>query len=60
MRWEDSYMFPLIDSMKEELDLSERSPKIADMADPVFGPQVIESFGALFQAIRYEAEQPAS
>ena len=60
MRWEDTYMFPLIDSMKAELDLSERSSRIADMADPVFGPEVLASFGSLLAAIRNEAEQAAS
>lgn len=55
MRWEDNYMFPLIDSLKAELDLSQRSSKIADMADPVFGPKVLASFGALFRAIQVEA-----
>ncbi len=50
----------LIDSMKAELDLSERSSRIADMADPVFGPEVLASFGSLFAAIRNEAEQAAS
>lgn len=54
MRWEDTYMFPLIDSMESELDLSTPSPKIADMPDPVFGPEVLESFDTLFRAIQQE------
>lgn len=54
MLWEDTYMFPLIDSMSSELDLSEPSPKIADMPDPVFGPEVLASFQTLFQAIKNE------
>lgn len=54
MLWEDTYMFPLIESMKTELDLSKPSPKIADMPDPVFGPEVLASFNTLFEAIKHE------
>lgn len=54
MRWEDEKLFPLIDSLKAELDLSDVPSKIKNIADPVFGPNVESDFRSLFDAIRNE------
>ncbi|NIO40636.1 MAG: hypothetical protein GTO41_10895, partial [Burkholderiales bacterium] len=54
MRWEDEKLFPLIEDLEAELDLSEKPSRIQAMADPVFGPQVESSFQGLFDAIRNE------
>jgi len=54
MRWEDEKLFPLIDSLKTELDLSQMPSSIATMADPVFGPNVENNFRNLFDAIKNE------
>lgn len=54
MHWEDEKLFPLIDSLKEELDLSEAAPRVGTMADPVFGSKVESGFRNLFDAIGRE------
>ena len=54
MRWEDEKLFPLIDSLKTELDLSEVPSKVGTMADPVFGPNVESDFRRLFEVIKNE------
>lgn len=51
MRWEDEKLFPLIDSLKAELDLSALSENHAKVPDPVFGPKVESGFRRLFDAI---------
>ena len=54
MRWEDEKLFPLIDSLKEELDLGEAAPRVGTMPDPVFGAKVESDFRNLFDAIERE------
>lgn len=51
MRWEDEKLFPLVESLKGELDLSEAASNVATMRDPVFGPNVESGFHNLFDAI---------
>jgi hemerythrin-like domain-containing protein len=58
MRWEDEKLFPQIDSLKAELDLSERPSHVSTMADPVFGPNVEYSFQRLFEVIKNEGLAP--
>jgi hemerythrin-like domain-containing protein len=58
MRWEDEKLFPLIDSLKAELDLSGKPSQVGIMADPVFGPSVESSFHTLFEAIKNEGLAP--
>ena len=55
MRWEDEKLFPLIDSLKAELDLSTAPSSVSTMPDPVFGPSVENTFRRLFEAIQNEA-----
>lgn len=54
MRWEDEKLFPMIDSLKAELDLGAAPTKVGTAVDPVFGPTVESSFRSLFEAIRRE------
>ena len=54
MAWEDRYMFPLADSMQQQLDLDTPSDTVAAMPDPVFGADVERSFRALYSAIEQE------
>lgn len=54
MRWEDEKLFPMIDSLKAELDLGVVPTKVGSAVDPVFGPSVEHSFRSLFEAIRRE------
>jgi hemerythrin-like domain-containing protein len=54
MLWEGEKLFPLIDSLKEELDLSEAAPGIGTTPDPVFGAKVESGFRDLFDAIKRE------
>ncbi len=56
MRWEDEKLFPIIDNLKSELDLSEPASNIAKMPDPVFGPKVDSGFRNLLDAIRKDQE----
>ena len=58
MRWEDEKLFPLIDSLKEELDLSQKPSQVGTMDDPVFGPDVEHRFRELFEAIKNEGLAP--
>ncbi len=58
MRWEDEKLFPLIDSLKTELDLSQKPSRVGTMTDPVFGPNVENSFRSLFEAIKNEGLSP--
>lgn len=51
MYWENEKLFPLIEDLKAELDLSEASQKNAKVPDPVFGPTVESGFRRLFDAI---------
>ena len=51
MRWEDEKLFPLIESLEAELDLSEAASNVAAIPDPVFGPDVESGFRNLFEAI---------
>ena len=51
MRWEDEKLFPLIESLEAELDLSEAESHVATTPDPVFGPTVESGFRNLFEAI---------
>jgi hemerythrin-like domain-containing protein len=51
MRWEDEKLFPLVDSLQGELDLSEVASHVATTPDPVFGPTVDSGFRSLFDAI---------
>ena len=55
MRWEDEKLFPLIGSLKSELDLSEVPARVGSMPDPVFGPNVESAFRRLFEAIENES-----
>ena len=55
MHWEDEKLFPLIDELKAELDLSEVPARVGTMPDPVFGPDVESSFRSLFAAIDRES-----
>jgi hemerythrin-like domain-containing protein len=55
MRWEDEKLFPLIDSLKSELDLSEVPSHVGTTPDPVFGPSVENAFRRLFEAIENES-----
>ena len=54
MRWEDEKLFPLIDRLKAELDLSQRPSDVGTMTDPVFGPNIEKNFRRLFDAIKNE------
>ncbi len=54
MHWEDEKLFPLIDTLKEELDFSDADSYVATMTDPVFGPKVESGFRQLFDAIKDE------
>jgi len=54
MHWEDEKLFPLIDSLKDELDLGTVPDRVATMADPVFGPNVEHDFRDLFEVIKRE------
>ncbi len=56
MRWEDEKLFPFIDNLKAELDLSEPASNIAKMPDAVFGPKVDSGFRNLLDAIRKDQE----
>ncbi len=56
MRWEDEKLFPLIDSLKAELDLSEASSNVPKTPDPVFGPKVDSGFRNLLDAIRKDQQ----
>jgi hemerythrin-like domain-containing protein len=58
MRWEDEKLFPMIDSLKSELDLSEVPTQVRTMTDPVFGEKVESGFRRLFEAIRSEGQVP--
>ena len=58
MRWEDEKLFPLIDSLKKELDLSQKPSQVGTIADPVFGPDVEHRFRELFEAIKNEGLAP--
>lgn len=58
MRWEDEKLFPLVDSLKAELDLSEVPSHVGTMDDPVFGDKVENGFRRLFDAIRREGLAP--
>ncbi|MGD2141363.1 MAG: hemerythrin domain-containing protein [Burkholderiales bacterium] len=58
MRWEDEKLFPMIDSLKAELDLSDVPSTVGTMADPVFGEHVESNFRNLFDAIRAEGSPP--
>ena len=54
MHWEDRYMFPLADSMQQELDLETPPEAAGAMPDPVFGPNVERAFRTLYAAIEQE------
>ena len=54
MRWEDEKLFPLVDSLKAELDLGNVPARVGTMDDPVFGEKVESGFHRLFEAIRNE------
>ena len=56
MRWEDEKLFPLIENLKAELDLSEAASHVATRPDPVFGPTVESGYRNLFDAISKERE----
>lgn len=52
MRWEDEKLFPLIETLKKDIDLGDGAPRVAKMHDPVFGPNVESGFRNLFDAIK--------
>jgi hemerythrin-like domain-containing protein len=56
MRWEDEKLFPLIDNLKAELDLSEVASNVPKTSDPVFGPKVDSGFRVLLDAIRKDQQ----
>lgn len=58
MRWEDEKLFPMIDSLKAELDLGEPPSDVGAMADPVFGKNVESGFRRLLEAIRSQGQTP--
>jgi len=58
MRWEDEKLFPMIDGLKAELDLSEIPSSVSTMTDPVFGENVESGFRELLEAIRSEGKAP--
>lgn len=58
MRWEDEKLFPLVDSLKAELDLGKTPSHVGTMEDPIFGEKVESGFRRLFEAIRNEGLAP--
>jgi hemerythrin-like domain-containing protein len=56
MRWEDEKLFPMIDELKAELDLSEPASNIAKTTDPVFGRKVASGFRNLLDAIEKDQQ----
>jgi hemerythrin-like domain-containing protein len=58
MRWEDEKLFPMIDSLKTELQLGEMPSNVGTMVDPVFGEEIESGFRRLFDAIRSEGNAP--